>query len=387
MVFTPRLLQIKRKFGDLPVSRKLTVIMTASTAVALLFSGIGLMAIDSVLFRGYLQRDLGALARVVSENSTAALVFDDASSAHETLSALRAKTHVVAACIYRQNGTTLARYIRPGSVSECPPARDRDGIQTTGDGLTLSHAVILKGQRIGTFMLSYDLAEISARVKLYGVAVFGVLVAASLVAFLLSSNLQVLITDPISSLVQTATAVSRTNDYNIRAPELSDQELGLLGRAFNRMLEGIQSREVELRAALLAQENALSDAQNARDFLATTLASIGGAVIATDVEGNIVLANRAAQMLLRRPESEILGQHLNDVFRIVDEFTRETIDNFVTKVLRDDAMVGLSNHLILLAEDGTETPIDDSGAPIRGKSGVIQGAVLVFRDVTARRRG
>jgi PAS domain S-box-containing protein len=109
-------------------------------------------------------------------------------------------------------------------------------------------------------------------------------------------------------------------------------------------------------------------------------------VIATDVGGSIVLANRAAQLLLRRAESEVVGKHLNDVFQVVDEFSREKIDRLLTRVLREGAIIGPSNHTILLAEDGTEAPIDDSGAPIRGKTGLVQGIVLVFRDVSARRR-
>jgi PAS domain S-box-containing protein len=116
------------------------------------------------------------------------------------------------------------------------------------------------------------------------------------------------------------------------------------------------------------------------------LTSVGDAVISTDAQGRIVFANPVAQSLLQWPEAEILGRHLDEVFRIINEDSRATVESPVAKVLREGAIVGLANHTVLIARDGTEIPIDDSGAPIRGESGAIEGTVLVFRDVAARRR-
>jgi PAS domain S-box-containing protein len=126
--------------------------------------------------------------------------------------------------------------------------------------------------------------------------------------------------------------------------------------------------------------------RNERQRFETMLTSIGDAVIATDAEGRVTFANKIARSLMRRPESEMAGQPLDEVFRIVNEFTRATVENPVAKVLREGAIVGLANHTVLLARDGTEVPIDDSAAPIRGEDGSVQGTVLVFRDITERRR-
>lgn len=141
-----------------------------------------------------------------------------------------------------------------------------------------------------------------------------------------------------------------------------------------------------VHAITLARERALAEAQRIRDSLRTTLASIGDAVISTDEAGHIVFANKVAQSLLRASESEITGRHLDEVFRIVNEFTRAKVESPVTKVLREGTIVGLANHTILIAQDGTEVPIDDSAAPITSSDGSVQGTVLVFRDVTQRRR-
>lgn len=123
-----------------------------------------------------------------------------------------------------------------------------------------------------------------------------------------------------------------------------------------------------------------------RERFETTLASIGDAVVATDAQGRVTFANKIARSLLRWPEAELPGKPLADVFRIVNEYTRATVESPVARVLREGAIVGLANHTILLARDGTEVPIDDSAAPIRGVTGAIEGTVLVFRDMSERRR-
>jgi len=121
-----------------------------------------------------------------------------------------------------------------------------------------------------------------------------------------------------------------------------------------------------------------------RERFRTTLTSIGDAVMVTDAQGRVTLLNPAAQVLTRW-DADAIGRPIDEVFRIVNEATRNTVENPVTKVLREGAIVGLANHTVLIGRDGTEVPIDDSGAPIRDGRGRVAGVVLVFRDITARR--
>jgi PAS domain S-box-containing protein len=123
-----------------------------------------------------------------------------------------------------------------------------------------------------------------------------------------------------------------------------------------------------------------------RQRFETTLASIGDAVIATDSEGSITFVNRVARFLMGIGEQKLLGSHLDSVFRIVNEFTRAKVESPVSKVLREGNVVGLANHTLLIGHDGTEIPIDDSAAPLRSEDGNILGTVLVFRDISERRR-
>jgi PAS domain S-box-containing protein len=123
-----------------------------------------------------------------------------------------------------------------------------------------------------------------------------------------------------------------------------------------------------------------------REWLETTIESIGDAVIATDMRGRIALMNPVAERLTGWSLDTARGRDCAEVFRIVNERTRHTVESPVTRVLAEGVVVGLANHTVLIAKDGTERPIDDSGAPIRNRSGRVVGVVLVFRDVSARRR-
>ncbi|HJP94685.1 MAG TPA: PAS domain S-box protein [Pyrinomonadaceae bacterium] len=121
------------------------------------------------------------------------------------------------------------------------------------------------------------------------------------------------------------------------------------------------------------------------ELLATTLASIGDAVIVTDTQGRITSINPEAERLTGWKNSDATDKPLAEVFRIVDERTRQSAEDPVQKALRDGMTVGLANHTVLLSKDGREIPIDDSAAPIRKADGPVLGVVLVFRDVTEQR--
>ena len=241
---------------DRPIKQKLMLIVMLTTTVAMLLSAGGIIAFDSFLFRRNLQRDQTALAQIIADNSTASLSFNDPRTAAETLAALRARPHVESACIYRLDGSLLANYARPGVSSVCAAGGERNGFQFKKDDVTVAHAIVLSGRRIGTLILIYDLDEIAERTQVYGATVFGVLLISGLLAFLLSSKLRATIADPISQLVRATTSVSETGDYAIRAQKLSSDELGVLVDGFNAMLAGIQLRDSNLQTALRDREEA-----------------------------------------------------------------------------------------------------------------------------------
>jgi PAS domain S-box-containing protein len=152
-----------------------------------------------------------------------------------------------------------------------------------------------------------------------------------------------------------------------------------------RLLQEEAARHAAETLALEAQR-AQREEQRHREQLRVTLTSIGDAVIVTDTQGRVTFLNPVAQALTGWEPQQAAGQPLERVFPIVNEDTRRPVENPVSKVLRDGITIGLANHTLLIARDGREIPIDDSGAPIRGEDGTVAGVVLVFRDVTEVRR-
>jgi PAS domain S-box-containing protein len=126
--------------------------------------------------------------------------------------------------------------------------------------------------------------------------------------------------------------------------------------------------------------------QQQREWLRVTLASIGDAVIATDTNDAITFLNPIAESLTGWKQEEAQGQSIEKVFNIVNEQTRKTVENPALRAMKEGIIVGLANHTVLIAKDGTEISIDDSGAPIKNSEGKTLGAVLIFRDITGRRR-
>jgi PAS domain S-box-containing protein len=228
-------------------------------------------------------------------------------------------------------------------------------VQSTGWTVALlapAAAVDAAGQRFMWFLVSGGLI-------LSAIAIGGALwVAWSLVT-------------PIQKLVPATQALAQGLPVP-PTPEGGVQEVRDVAAALHEASMLLQQRE----AALHEQ----------RERLRITLTSIGDAVIATDVHGRVTFLNGAAATLTGWTETEAMGQSITAVFSIVNEMTRQVVENPVDKVLREGTVVGLANHTVLLARDGQEHPIDDSGAPIRDAQGRLVGVALVFRDITARRQ-
>ncbi|MEP6810558.1 MAG: PAS domain S-box protein, partial [Chthoniobacterales bacterium] len=123
-----------------------------------------------------------------------------------------------------------------------------------------------------------------------------------------------------------------------------------------------------------------------RHELRVTLNSIGDAVVATDNEGRVSFLNPSAEKLMGWTSAEARGRELTAVFDIFNEETGAKTPSPAARVLRENVVVGLANHTVLRARDGREIPIEDSAAPIRSETGDVLGVILVFRDVTEKRR-
>ena len=153
--------------------------------------------------------------------------------------------------------------------------------------------------------------------------------------------------------------------------------------------EEARLRDVALQNAqsILAARRRAEDAlRQQSEWLRVTLASIGDGVITTDAEGRVTFLNAVAESLTGWSQTDALGHLLTDVFRILHEDTRQVVENPAIRALQTGTIVRLANHTVLIARNGEERPVDDSAAPIKDQSGVTIGSVLVFRDVSERKR-
>jgi PAS domain S-box-containing protein len=155
---------------------------------------------------------------------------------------------------------------------------------------------------------------------------------------------------------------------------------------FGYILKPFQEKELYTTIEMALYKHTMQrKLKESEQWLATTLKSIGDAVIATDTGKLITFMNPVAEALTGWKQEEAIGKPLKDVFKIINEKTGKQADDPVAKVLREGVIVGLANHTVLVAKDGTKRSVDDSGAPIRDDKGKIIGVVLVFRDITERK--
>jgi PAS domain S-box-containing protein len=169
--------------------------------------------------------------------------------------------------------------------------------------------------------------------------------------------------------------------------ELRDRVRGLEGGADVYLTEPVEADELIANVrAMLRLRKAEQQVKEREAWLRTVMSSIGDAVITTDLEGRVTLINPVAQEMIGWTKAEAEGRPMMDVFPIINEQTRQPSENPVIKVLREGPSADLADHTLLVARDGRETPVDGSAAPIKDERENVIGVVLVFRDITERKR-
>lgn len=176
---------------------------------------------------------------------------------------------------------------------------------------------------------------------------------------------------PLGALDRGVRALER-GEMSVRIPPQGSPELAHVINAFNRMAEAVATAQDTLR-----QES---------ELLSVTLSSISDGVLAADVNSKVTFMNPQAEAFTGWKADEALGHTVQEVFNIINETSRDTVECPIGRCLREGMVVGLANHTLLISCDGSERPIADSAAPIRHPDGHIAGAVLVFRDQTEERR-
>jgi len=179
------------------------------------------------------------------------------------------------------------------------------------------------------------------------------------------------LTKPFLGLVREVSRIDPESGNYARVSSYTGKEISLIANSINLLLGRVESGQKEL--------------SDNKKKLEATLTSVGDGVFSVDVDLNIEFMNPVAQHLTGWTFEEVKGKPIADVFRIINEYSRETVPSPITKVFEQRTIIELANHTLLIAKDGTELPIEDTAAPIFDENGVITGCVLVFRDSSERK--
>jgi signal transduction histidine kinase/DNA-binding NarL/FixJ family response regulator len=283
---------MKRFFKNMPIRRKVTFVILLTCVAALVTVGIALFAVHVFTFRQNFTANLRNIAEIIESNSTAALTFNDQAAATEILSSLKVRTAVTYASLDLPDGSLFAKYERA-------PHKDKEAVMPTEEGILfqnseviLTERIALDGELIGWLHIHADYwKELRQLLLIYGGVHVGVLTLAIFLAFVLSGRLRGSISDPILGLAEVARAVSRENDYSVRAQKFDDDEIGMFTDAFNQMLTQIESQSAAL--------------QEGRDLLEARVVDRTAMLQKTNAELTIATAEAAAA---NRAKSEFLSR-------------------------------------------------------------------------------
>ena len=237
-----------RRFRQLPIRRKLIAMIMLTSLVVVLLATVGYLLVDYLVSRKDLQQEVEGQARLILDNVAASLDFNDPSTAYDVLATLKSSPNLRVACLYDRDGTLFASYVRT-DAQPCDPAPAPEGTTFLRGRVMVSLHHTSRNERAGTLVVRHDLASLQRRSERQALIVLGLLLIAGAAAMAMSSRLQALVSEPLLALSRTASEVSSRGDYSLRAERKTEDELGTLVDAFNRMLERIQQREEELSRA------------------------------------------------------------------------------------------------------------------------------------------
>jgi two-component system sensor histidine kinase/response regulator len=381
------------------IRQKLTRIILFTCAVAVLVACTVFATYDILDTRSSMAQDLGTLAEIVGSNTSAALTFTDRESAHQILSSLTAKPHIVEACIYLPDGTVFDCYHRPGSNAEAaPPPAQPQGVRIASSHMLVFRTIRLNGEAMGTIYLKSDLSELYLRMARFAGIILLILLVSSATALLVAMRLQRVISDPILELARTVFNVSSAKDYSIRATKHHDDEIGFLFDRFNEMLEQIQRRDTELVWARDELELRVTERtkelqteigerklveQNLEErttFLNALIENSPLAIVVLDLQRRVQLCNPAFHSLFQYSPQEILGADLDSCLAPGDLFpeARETTqENFA----------GKSVHFFTRRRrrDNTLIDVELFGVPLM-VGGKPMGVLGLYQDITKRKQ-
>ncbi|HYG23232.1 MAG TPA: PAS domain S-box protein [Verrucomicrobiae bacterium] len=377
-----------RFFTNASIKRKQVLIILLTSAATLLLACTAFVWYDATTFRKELVEQASSLADIIGRNCTAAVDFNDTESAEETLGALHGERNILAAAVFKRDGARFAMFQRIPSapVELAAPRYLHADHQFTNDSLILIRPMLHQKEAIGTIVVVYDLKELSERLKRYLWIVAAVFAVSLLVAFVLSAQLQRVISQPIQSLARAARAVAIEKDYSVRVKKESEDELGQLIVGFNEMLSQIQERDCQLQSARDQLENRVhartAELASSLSLLNATLESTADGILVVAENGRVTKYNTKFLKMWSIGD-ELISQR--DDSRLLEFVTSQVKDSeaFLSHVRElYDNREAQSSDIIEL----TDGRVFERHTQPQNVSGKYVGRVWCFRDITERKK-
>ena len=262
-----------RRLRDLPIRVKLLGLIALSSMLSLLVAGAMMVAYDIVIYKRNSVASAQTLAEIVGSISSAALAFGDRKAAVEYLGTLRARREIQCAALYTPNGQLFASYQRAGQNPCAFDTAQEPGVLIEDDELLVYHAIVERGERLGTVYLRANLDQ-TARAVRYAAVVAAVVVGSLLLGLLGSSLMRRAISQPLMEIAEVAQAVTQRRDYSLRAVKRSEDEVGQLTDAVNQMLAQTERSAGELQRANERLLSEIMEHLHARDEVSALNATL-----------------------------------------------------------------------------------------------------------------
>jgi PAS domain S-box-containing protein len=359
---------------NLPIRTKVTVIVMTTATVALLLACAAFMAHEITTTYETDERNLSILAEVVAANSSAALIFRDAESAREILSAVRAQPSIVSAAIFTGDGAPFVTY---GTHTQESLAAVRAKPSSRWKAIETYRTIRFRGDALGTLHIVSDYRFLRARLKRDMAITAGILCCTLFVALLVAMYLQRAISAPLVRLAGTARQVTEQKNYAVRAgtdgAKTGPHEIHSVIDAFDGMLAEVQRQQATL------EENVASRTAELQMILNSAAEGIFG----LDRDGAVTFINPSAVALLGWRMQDLIGRPLHPLLHA--ESSPEHAGDLAACAVCS-AAGGATSSLTasFRRSDGTVMPVELTAAAIHDPSGNATGVVVTFRDITER---
>lgn len=367
---------MKQWISKLPIKTKLLFITMLTSVFCLLLIGATMIIYTNNYIKQTMVKDISSISILIADRSTAALTFQDSRLAEENLAALSIKPSVIYACILDDRENIFAKYSTTGGENIKVPI----GVKKLEYYFEESHLMILtpislEGKSIGKVFICADLKELKGQQQSILFFVFGIILLGSIIAFFLSSKLQLFISGPLLHLIKTTQLISQENDYSLRAVKSSNDEIGDLVYAFNNMLETIDSQNID-------KKKLIDELRERKAMLDTILDTIPQSIFWKDRNSTYLGCNKSfaksmgidnLELIVGHNDFELLSKHEAEKYRAAD---MEVTTKGISKMHFTESTQ---------KEDGKYIWNDVSKIPLLNSDGDVFALLGIAEDITERK--